>query len=115
MENYLPGQGYHPDEYTSTFQTPQRAAQLLKQFAVVGVTERHAAFSSALCNATGPQRSASEQLVVGCSPGDEKHKREDHLSWRVEDFPQSFVADMRALLPAAEVAIYYVAEAHAVR
>ena len=36
-------------------------------------------------------------------------------SWRVEDFSQSFVADMRALLPPDEVAIYYVAEAHAVR
>ena len=102
-------------EYERTLQNPKRAAELLGQFSVVGVTERHAAFSEALCNATAPQRPRGQRLIEGCTAGTEPEIRQDSMRWRVDDFPTEFVGEMRALLPANVVAIYYVAEGMAVR
>ena len=102
-------------EYTRTFQNPKRAAELLQQFSVIGVTERHAAFSEALCNATAPQRPPGKRLIEGCTAGTEPEVRQNSLRWRVDDFPTKFVGEMRALLPASDVVIYYAAEKMAVK
>ena len=102
-------------EYYLHLGKPKQASMLLRQFALVGVTERMAAFMAELCRITAPDGLLqSRRHVSACSPEEGGHQRESDVR-PTELLPPSFIAEMRALIPVDEVMIYYTAEALAPR
>jgi hypothetical protein len=98
-------------EYSLYLGKPEHASVLLRQFALVGVTERMTAFMAELCRITAPDGLLqSRRHVSACSPEEEFHQRESGVH-PTDLLPPSFIAEMRMLIPVDEVMIYYAAEA----
>ena len=106
-------------QYSATFSSNMTKAQrVLSQFALVGVTERHAAFAAKLCALTKPARPPSAagggSQVTGCTPGTALHARRDSFRPALTDFPPEFVSELRKdFIHPAEQAIYEIANAMA--
>jgi len=120
-------------QYSEMFSSDlAKAKHVLEQFALVGVTERHAAFDAKLCALTAPARpapasaaaaaaattakngtSAADSITIrGCTAETALYARRDYLRPALADFPPEFVNELRErFIDPTEQHIYEIARA----